>query len=73
MRNEGHSKTVDWYHLGVLTYQLIMGQPPHQPHPMAQTMVISLPVDISPELKNLLKGLLHLDPQLRLGSRLDSQ
>lgn len=73
LRNEGHARSVDWYHLGVLAYELLMGQPPPQPNPTVHTMTISLPAEISPALKSLIKGLLHLDPLQRLGSRLDSQ
>ena len=25
----GHGKTIDWYHLGVLFYEMITGEPPH--------------------------------------------
>lgn len=43
LRNEGHSQALDWYHLGVLLYELLMGKPPNQPDPYSPTMLLPLP------------------------------
>lgn len=29
LKRSGHGKSVDWYHLGVLLYEMLVGVPPY--------------------------------------------
>ena len=74
IRRKGHGKPVDWYLLGVLLYELVVGQPPYfsenrnQLIRNIQTAPLKLPSFLSKELKSLLIALLNRNPQKRLGS-----
>eukprot|EP00826_Nyctotherus_ovalis_P048485 TRINITY_DN571_c0_g2_i4.p1 TRINITY_DN571_c0_g2~~TRINITY_DN571_c0_g2_i4.p1 ORF type:complete len:752 (+),score=107.88 TRINITY_DN571_c0_g2_i4:334-2589(+) len=74
VRRKGHGKSVDWYLLGVLLYELVVGQPPYfstnrnQLLRNIQTARLKLPLFLSSEVKSLLIGLLDRNPQKRLGS-----
>eukprot|EP01132_Coremiostelium_polycephalum_P005870 gene5870-7302_t len=69
----GHGNSVDWFAVGVILYEFLVGIPPFS----AQTVEsifqnilqrnIKWPKDISPEAKDFIDKLLALNPQSRLG------
>ncbi|KAL4450299.1 hypothetical protein ABPG74_009005 [Tetrahymena malaccensis] len=71
----GHTYTVDFYCLGALLYELVTGLPPFYSHDtdaiyqriLSEDLDFPDHVELSIELKNLLKGLLAKHPQNRLG------
>ncbi|KAM3140367.1 hypothetical protein pb186bvf_007527 [Paramecium bursaria] len=70
----GHGKAVDWYLLGVVMYEMLVGQPPYYANDREelfnniQKAELKLPPYISVEGVNLLKALLQRNPAKRLGS-----
>ncbi|CAD8065274.1 unnamed protein product [Paramecium sonneborni] len=70
----GHGKAVDWYLLGVVMYELLVGQPPYYANDREelfnniQKADLKLPTYISNDGINLLKALLQRNPAKRLGS-----
>ncbi|CAG9329835.1 unnamed protein product [Blepharisma stoltei] len=79
LKRKGHGKAVDWYLLGVLLYEMLVGVPPYYANNREQLFYniqnakLKLPPFLSPEAKNLLKGLLERDPNRRLGSHYDAE
>lgn len=76
---KGHNRTVDWYLLGVLLYEFLVGVPPYYSK-NRQTLFenikygeLLVPKHISAESKDLLKGLLCRDPKKRLGAQGDAK
>lgn len=69
----GHGKSVDWYLLGVLLYELLVGNPPYFTNNRdmlfknIQTAPLKLPMYLSPTVKELLIALLNRNPSKRLG------
>lgn len=62
VRRTGHGKTVDWYLVGVLMYELLAGSPPYY-HPNKSKLFenilgggLSYPKGITSECKSILKG-----------------
>ena len=74
----GHSRMVDWYLLGVLMYELIIGITPYYSSNKEQlfqnikTGPLMLPKSVSDEAKSLLKQLLCRNPAKRLGANNDA-
>ncbi|CAD8088941.1 unnamed protein product [Paramecium primaurelia] len=74
LKRQGHGKAVDWYLLGVVMYELLVGVPPYYAHEKEQLFhnienaVLKIPSYISPEGRNLIKSLLQRNPIKRLGS-----
>ncbi|CAD8173722.1 unnamed protein product [Paramecium octaurelia] len=74
LRRQGHGKAVDWYLLGVVMYELLVGVPPYYDNEKDQLFhniehaVLKIPSYISPEGRNLIKSLLQRNPIKRLGS-----
>jgi serine/threonine protein kinase len=58
----GHGKSVDWYLLGVLLYEMLVGHPPYftqnkqQLFNNIQRAPLKVPKSLSEESKSLLKG-----------------
>nr|XP_054111079.1 LOW QUALITY PROTEIN: cAMP-dependent protein kinase catalytic subunit gamma [Callithrix jacchus] len=72
--NKGYSKAVDWWALGVLTYEMAMGFPPFyadQAVQIYQKIVsgkVQFPSHVSSDLKDLLRNLLQVDLSKRFGN-----
>jgi len=73
----GHGKGVDWYLLGVLFYELLVGVPPYfttnqeQIFRNIQNAQLYIPPFVSNKAANLIKSLLKRNPNERLGSKRD--
>ena len=73
----GHGKAVDWYLLGVLFYELLVGVPPYftnnqeQIFRNIQNAELYIPNFISEKAQKLIKSLLERNPNNRLGSKMD--
>lgn len=71
---EGHSKAVDWWSLGVLIYEMLVGLPPFQGRTINDIFEkilegkIRFPRSFDPTAKDLVKKLLQRDQMKRLGN-----
>lgn len=69
----GYTKTVDWWTLGVLLYEMLTGLPPfysENTNEMYQRILndpLRFPDDMDREARSILTGLLNRDPRKRLG------
>lgn len=74
LRRQGHGKAVDWYLLGVLIYEMVVGAPPYYAQNKQEIFqnidkgTLKIPSYLSKEAKSLLQRLLEKEPNLRLGS-----
>lgn len=74
LKRAGHGKAVDWYLLGVLLYEMIVGSPPFYSNNRNEMFLniqkgkLKVPTSLSIECKNLLRDLLQKDPNKRLGT-----
>mmetsp|Transcript_14130 Transcript_14130/g.26565 ORF Transcript_14130/g.26565 Transcript_14130/m.26565 type:complete len:650 (+) Transcript_14130:96-2045(+) len=79
LRRQGHGKAVDWYLLGVLFYEMLVGKPPYFSHNREELFhniqcgKLKIPSSLTTEAKGLLIGLLQRDPKKRLGSNQDAE
>ena len=79
LQRTGHGKAVDWYLLGTLLYEMIIGIPPFYSQDRNELFYnikkgkLRVPAGLSQECKNLLRDLLQKDPSKRLGSVNDSE
>lgn len=71
---QGYSKSVDWWTLGVLIYEMLSGLPPYYDENVNEMYrkILYNPLHFGPEIKtqarSLLTGLLTRNPNHRLGS-----
>ncbi|KAI0474811.1 serine/threonine-protein kinase gad8 [Xylaria cf. heliscus] len=74
IRGDGYNKTVDWWTLGVILWEMIAGLPPfyHENVPEMYNKILREPLhfpdSIPPAARDLLKRLLDRDPAKRLGA-----
>ncbi|KAL9633987.1 MAG: hypothetical protein Q9164_004362 [Protoblastenia rupestris] len=74
IRNSGHGVAVDWWSLGILLYEFLVGQPPfwdNQPIKIYEKIVegkIKYPSCLSHEAKDVIGALCTLNPSQRLGN-----
>uniref|UniRef100_A0A7S3NYM0 Uncharacterized protein n=1 Tax=Euplotes crassus TaxID=5936 RepID=A0A7S3NYM0_EUPCR len=71
---KGHGKPVDWWSLGSIIYEMIVGLPPFYQNDDKDKLFKDIkygepeyPEEMSPACKDLLKGLFKKDPGERLG------
>ena len=75
LQQNGHNLTVDFYSLGALLYEMIIGLPPHYStnrDEMYERILyepLTIPTFLSATLRSFLVGLLKKDPLERLGSK----
>ena len=73
LKKQGHGKAVDWYLLGVLFYEMLIGIPPFFTEKREDIFYnieygeLQIPKFISKDASNLLRDLLQKDPSKRLG------
>ena len=79
----GHDHTVDWWSLGILLYEIIVGVPPffhknkHRMYFLIKEGQVNFPdpvkhgIEVSPVAKDLIKKLLDKNKKKRLGAQGD--
>jgi len=73
LESQGYTKTVDWWTLGVLLYEMMTGLPPfydENVNTMYQRILtdpLHFPPDMPSEARSVMTGLLQRDPTRRLG------
>lgn len=79
LNRSGHGKAVDWYLLGVLFYEMVVGVPPYfttNKNDLINNISkgkLKIPTFLSIEAKELIKDLLQRDPSKRLGAIRDAE
>lgn len=74
LKRSGHGKSVDWYLLGVLLYEMLVGVPPYFAQDKEEMFYniqkghLKIPSDLSTNAKSLLVRLLNRNPHKRLGA-----
>jgi len=74
LESQGYTKTVDWWTLGVLIYEMMTGLPPfydENVNVMYQRILadpLQFPPDMSAEAQSVIAALLQRDPARRLGA-----
>ena len=69
---QGHGKAVDWYLVGTLLYEMIIGFPPYYARSKdklfdnIKSAELHFPIQIMPAAKDLIRKLMHRDPDIRL-------
>ncbi|KRX00703.1 Protein kinase-like domain [Pseudocohnilembus persalinus] len=74
----GHNRMVDWWTVGILLYECLVGMPPFYSRQREElfenikTAPIKIPKSMSQEAKDLIKQLLNRNPKKRLGAQNDA-
>lgn len=74
LRRQGHGKSVDWYLVGVLLYEMLVGIPPYfssnkdQMFKNIKSGPLRMPERLSKETKDFIIKLLNKNPAKRLGA-----
>lgn len=74
IRGNGHTKAVDWWSVGILLYELVVGIPPfysrnvNEMYDKIQHGVLKFPPFLSEDCRSVIVQLLVRDPAERLGS-----
>jgi serine/threonine protein kinase len=74
LKGTGHGKSVDWWSLGILLYEMIVGLPPFysenikEMYELILAAPLNFPASVPMDAQNLLRGLLERDERKRLGS-----
>jgi p70 ribosomal S6 kinase len=74
LTRNGYGKSVDWWAVGILMYEMIAGNPPFQAESQLEldrkilSEKLKLPPYCSPFAHSILKGLLEKDVNKRLGA-----
>lgn len=77
LNRRGHGKAVDWYLLGVIFYEMLVGVPPFftaNQEEIFRNIIqtdVYIPSFVSKKAQKLLKLLLKKNPEQRLGSKKD--
>lgn len=72
---KGHGSEVDWWSLGILVYEMLVGLPPfYSENPqLAYEKLLTKPIEFPDHVSKLARyvvvRLLHVDPKLRLGAQ----
>jgi len=79
IESKGHSKPVDWWSLGILIYEMMIGLPPFYNREQNQNLMFkwirekdvsfATKIPISDDAKDIILGLLAKNPDKRLGTR----
>ncbi|WFD29733.1 non-specific serine/threonine protein kinase [Malassezia sp. CBS 17886] len=70
---QGYTKSVDWWTLGVLLYEMLTGLPPFYSDDVNEMYrkilqdPLTFPPEVQPDARDMLTGLLRRDANLRLG------
>jgi len=73
LENKGYGKDVDWWSLGILIYEMMIGRPPfysdnvQEMYSKILNQVVKFPPDVPEDAKSFISGLLSRDPKQRLG------
>lgn len=73
LRRKGHDKSVDWYLLGVLSYEMLVGKPPYYSsnrerlYYNIQKARLTFPKHVSPEAQSFIRSLIDRVPKRRIG------
>ena len=71
--NRGHNIGADWWTLGILTYEMLVGQPPFVGQSQLETYhkitrgKYKMPTTFTPQIKDFISRLLMHNPAVRLG------
>lgn len=75
VRREKHGVELDWYMVGGVVYEMLVGRPPYSAR-QAKDLVklitagnLTFPVTVSDTAQHFIQSLMHPDPQQRLGAQ----